>query len=78
LDVGIRPSATWSYNISGNGIYAGSGALIGDTTVYTGVILDAPTSVSKKFIISSSASNSGVYFTNYFYRNPYGTIFYRS
>jgi hypothetical protein len=68
-------SATWSSNVSGggNGIYGGSGALLGDTNVYTGGISDTSASVANKFIMSASASTSGVYFTNYFYRNTFGT-----
>ena len=54
-------SATWSYNISGNGIYAGSGALIGDTNVYTGAISISPSSLAKKFIIYNKIfSNSSL------------------
>lgn len=62
-------SATWSYNDTGNGIYGGSGSLIGDTYVDFGVISSTFGSTSSIFGYYSTAGSNTVYLNNYLRRN---------
>lgn len=69
-------TATWSQNLGsgGSGIYGGSGALIGDTYVFTGPVSNSAGSSSKKFILSASSSPSNnIYFSSYFNRTVFGS-----
>lgn len=62
-------SATWSYNVAGNGIYSGSGSLIGDTYVNFGSVNNTIGSTSSIFGYSSIAGSNTVYLNNYIRRN---------
>lgn len=69
-------TATWSQNSGSgvSGIYGGSGTLIGDTYVFTGLVSNSAGSSSKKFILSASSSPSNnIYFSSYFNRTVFGS-----
>lgn len=61
-------SATWSYNVAGNGIYGGSGSLVGDTFVNFGSVNSTSGSTSSIFGYYSVASSNTVYLNNYLRR----------
>lgn len=59
-----------SWQVSSNGIYGGSGSLVGDTDINTGVVLSILNSISNDFILSASSSNdSRVKYITRFRRN---------
>ena len=58
---------TWSID-GGNGIYGGSGSLVGDTVVDMGTVSGVG-SISKQFWFGSSASTTQMSFRNYFQNN---------
>jgi hypothetical protein len=64
-----QSSATWSYNVAGNGIYGGSGSLIGNTYVNFGSVNSTNGSTSSIFGYSSIAGSNTVYLNNYLRRN---------
>jgi hypothetical protein len=59
---------TWSID-GGNGIYGGSGSLVGDTVVDMGTISLSPGSKSHEFWFGSSTSTTQMSFRNYFQNN---------
>jgi len=65
-------AATWSYNLTGNGIYAGNGSLVGDTYINIGPISNPLSSITKKFVLSASSSTSNIYYSTYFNRTISG------
>jgi hypothetical protein len=61
-------SATWSYNVAGNGIYGGSGSLVGNTYVNFGSVDSTISSTSSIFGYYSTAGSNTVYLNNYLRR----------
>lgn len=59
---------TWSID-GGNGIYGGSGSLVGDTIVGMGTVSSTPGSRSYEFWFGSSTSTTQMSFRNYFQNN---------
>ena len=53
-----------SWAISSNGIYGGSGRLVGDTSIDFGTVSSTVNSISKNLIFESSVNNSGELFIN--------------
>ena len=66
-----KKTYTWtgtSWTAEGNGIYGGSGSLVGDTVVNMGTVSGVG-STSKQFWFGSSASTTQMSFRNYFQNN---------
>lgn len=61
-------SATWSYNVAGNGIYGGSGSLIGNTYINIDTVGSSVGNTSKILGYYSAAGSNTVYLNNYLRR----------
>ena len=62
-------SWTASTGVDGNGIYGGSGSLVGNTYVNTGTIADSISAKSYNFVLGSSASTNSIYYSTIFNRH---------
>lgn len=68
-----------SWQVSSNGIYGGSGSLVGDTDINTGVVLSNLNNISNDFILSASSSNdSRVKYITRFRRNVNDGLDYKT
>jgi len=72
----VWDGSTWE--ISSNGIYGGSGSLIGDTHIDGGFIGTNSTDETYKFILSASSSNEVFNYVSNFSRNSIGDVRYRN
>lgn len=61
-------SATWSYNVAGNGIYGGSGSLVGNTYINIDTVGSSVGNTSKILGYYSVAGSNTVYLNNYLRR----------
>jgi hypothetical protein len=61
-------SATWSYNVAGNGIYGGSGSLIGNTFINIDTVGSSVGNTSKILGYYLVAGSNTVYLNNYLRR----------
>lgn len=66
-----------NWEVSSNGIYGGSGSLVGDTYVDGGFIGTNSTDETYKLILSASSSNEVFNLVNNFSRNVIGDVQYR-
>lgn len=70
-DQSDKKTYTWTgttWSVEGNGIYGGSGSLVGDTVVNTGFVGNTVGSQSFQFGFSATASTANLSFRNYFQR----------
>lgn len=70
-------AATWSYNVSGNGIYAGSGSVVGNTyvnlnSISTGAAANTTSNLLGYY--SNLSSSSNVYYLNTFASKQSGSL----
>jgi hypothetical protein len=68
-------SATWSYNVAGNGIYGGSGSLIGNTYINIDTVGSSVGNTSKILGYYSAAGSNTVYLNNYLRRTAADSSF---
>ena len=68
-------SATWSYNVAGNGIYGGSGSLVGNTYINVDIVGSSVGNSSKILGYYSVAGSNIVYLNNFLRRTSSGSTY---